>query len=146
MQRLREIIGRDTGSMLSCAAEAEVEIELTALNAQSPTPPLRQEFLAREVTILFADLRGFTAMVAGQPAGMVIQMLTPCLIKMSEIIFKHQGTIDKPLPVSLRELISIPLPGRPDFFTYSSESAREGRRVPPRNAAQSEDLRLIGPR
>jgi adenylate cyclase len=64
---------------------------------------------AREVTILLADLRGFTAIAAAHPAGVVIQLLNPCLIKMSEIIFRHQGTIDKFMGDSIMVLFGAPV-------------------------------------
>ncbi|MEI6306211.1 MAG: adenylate/guanylate cyclase domain-containing protein [Deltaproteobacteria bacterium] len=109
MQRLHDIIERNTGRSLSTSGEAEVQAALNELVTETLPSPLGKEFLSREVTILFADLRGFTAMVAGQPAGTVIQMLNDCLIKMSEIIFKHQGTIDKFMGDSIMVLFGVPV-------------------------------------
>ena len=114
LQRLQDIIVRDTGKALSAAGEAEVETALLELETQTLQAPLGQEFLTREVTILFADLRGFTALVAGQPAGIVIQILNPCLIKMSEIIYKHGGTIDKFMGDSIMVLFGAPVRRRDD--------------------------------
>jgi len=114
LQRLHDIIASDTGKSLSAGAEVEVEAVLNELVTPSQASQLGQEFLTREVTILFADLRGFTAMVASQPAGIVIQMLNPCLIKMSEIIFKHQGTIDKFMGDSIMVLFGAPVQRRDD--------------------------------
>ncbi len=108
-QRLHDIIALDTGKALSAAAEVEIETALNELITESLPSQLGQEFLTRKVTILFADLRGFTAMVASQPAGTVIQMLNPCLIKMSEIIFKNQGTIDKFMGDSIMVLFGAPV-------------------------------------
>jgi len=45
--------------------------------------------------MLSADLRGVAAIAADFPAGTVIQMLNPVLIRTSGIIFRHGGTIDK---------------------------------------------------
>ena len=109
LQRLLDIIIRDTGSALSSSGEQEIKAALTELDTQTLPSQFGQEFLSREVTILFADLRGFTAMVAGQPAGVIIQMLNHCLIKMSEIIFKHQGTIDKFMGDSIMVLFGVPM-------------------------------------
>lgn len=113
LRRLHDIIARDTGRTLSAAAEAQVETALNELDTKSLPSQLGQEFLAREVTILFADLRGFTAMVAGQPADIVIRVLNPCLIRMSEIIFKHQGIIDKFMGDSIMVLFGASV-SRPD--------------------------------
>jgi len=109
LQHILAIVARDTGKSLSAAGTSELEGVLKGLNGQSYPSALGQEFLHREVTILFADLRGFTAILAGHPAGVIIQLLNPCLIKMSEIIFKHQGTIDKFMGDSIMVLFGAPV-------------------------------------
>jgi len=50
--------------------------------------------LTRDVTILLADLRGFTSISANYPAVIVLELLNRCFVKMSEIIFKHHGGIE----------------------------------------------------
>jgi len=113
LQRIHEIIARETGMSLSDAGKSELEGVLNELDGLPYPSALGEAFLSRDVTILFADLRGFTAIVAGQPAGAVLQLLNPCLIKMSEIIFKHQGTIDKFMGDSIMVLFGAPV-SRPD--------------------------------
>ena len=114
LQRIHEIIARDTGKTLSADGDAALEAVLNELSTDSLPSTLGQEFLTREVTILFADLRGFTALVASQPAGIVMQILNPCLIRMSEIIFKHQGTIDKFMGDSIMVLFGAPVSRKDD--------------------------------
>jgi len=111
LQRIREVIARDTGKSLSAAGASEIETLLKELDGegQAYRSTAGQEFLSREVTILLADLRGFTAIAAAHPAGIVIQLLNPCLIKMSEIIFRHQGTIDKFMGDSIMVLFGAPV-------------------------------------
>lgn len=111
LQRIREVIARDTGKPLSAAGATEIESVLRELSGPGQAFPSApgQEFLSREVTILLADLRGFTAIAASHPAGIVIQLLNPCLIKMSEIIFTHQGTIDKFMGDSIMVLFGAPV-------------------------------------
>ena len=113
LQRIRDIVARDTGKSLSEPASAEVEGVLRHLDGESYPSALGQDFISREVTILLADLRGFTAIAAAQPADVVVQMLNPCLIKMSEIIFRHNGTIDKFMGDSIMVLFGAPV-GRED--------------------------------
>lgn len=94
LNRIRKIVLSETGQDLSRHALREIEIELAATDPSKSNDD-NSDFQTREVTILLADLRGFTAVAAEYPASTIIEMLNPVLIKMSEIIFKHGGTIDK---------------------------------------------------
>lgn len=49
----------------------------------------------RELTILFADLAGFTAMSERLPPEAVARVLTRCLTTVSRVVVAHGGTIDK---------------------------------------------------
>ena len=49
----------------------------------------------REMTVLFADIRHFTTLSEGLPATQLKEMLSDFFTPMTEIIFKHYGTIDK---------------------------------------------------
>ncbi|WP_217994951.1 adenylate/guanylate cyclase domain-containing protein [Methylogaea oryzae] len=109
LQRIQSVVARDTGRPLSLAGEAELEALLRDTDDRSRPLLLEQDFLHQEVTILLADLRGFTAIAAGHPAETVIRMLNPCLIKMSEIIYRHQGSIDKFMGDSIMVLFGAPV-------------------------------------
>ena len=112
LERIRTIIARDTGRWLGATAETELEGVLQELKGNIRSA-VGGEFLSREVTILLADLRGFTAIASAHPAGVVIQLLNLCLVKMSEIIFRYQGTIDKFMGDSIMVLFGAP-EGRED--------------------------------
>lgn len=49
----------------------------------------------REMSVLFSDIRGFTSISEKMTASEVKSMLNEFFTPMTEIIFKHKGTIDK---------------------------------------------------
>ena len=49
----------------------------------------------REMTILFSDIRGFTTISEALDPEQLVQTLSEYLTVMSDVVFKHEGTIDK---------------------------------------------------
>ena len=68
LQLLQEIIGRERGAPLAGAGLAQVEAVLTRAFGSAAGTGGEGGFLSRVVTILLADLRGFTA-VRVAPGG-----------------------------------------------------------------------------
>ena len=63
----------------------------------------------REATILFADLRGFSSITAAYPAGVVLSVLSRCFGRMTEVVVRHYGTIDKFMGDSIMVLFGAPV-------------------------------------
>jgi adenylate cyclase len=66
-------------------------------------------FLSREVTILLADLRGFTTVAAKHPPDVVLDMLNRYLVRMSGIIYGNGGSIDKFMGDAIMVLFGAPI-------------------------------------
>lgn len=113
LHRLQAWIERETGATLGPAAQAEMRAILDGGATLDEGAETASEAVQREVTILLADLRGFTALSATRPAGEVVAALNRCLARLSEVVFRHQGTIDKFTGESIMVLFGAPV-ARPD--------------------------------
>lgn len=109
---LQALITRETGAPLKQAAEAEMKSiiqRVCGLPEDNSETGTEHSFVRCEVTILLADLRGFTSISAALPAGTVIAILNRCLGRMNEIVFRHNGVIDKFMGDSIMVLFGAPV-------------------------------------
>ena len=112
VHRLQALITREMGAPLKHAAEAEMGSIIRhacEVDGENIAPGSEPSFVQREVTILLADLRGFTAITATLPAGTVIAVLNRCLVRMSEIVSRHRGVIDKFMGDAIMVLFGAPI-------------------------------------
>jgi len=63
----------------------------------------------KEITILFTDLRGFTSLSENRTPGEVLDFLNEYLTRMTAVIDKHSGVVDKYIGDAIMALFGAPL-------------------------------------
>jgi adenylate cyclase len=78
----------------------------------------------REVSVLFADISGFTAMSEKMSPSAVALLLNDYLARMTEVIFKYEGTLDKYIGDAIMAVFGAPL-DMPDHAERAIRAALE---------------------
>ncbi|MBI4192321.1 MAG: adenylate/guanylate cyclase domain-containing protein [Betaproteobacteria bacterium] len=101
--------------------EARGKRQITGLFGQYVPPELVDEMAknpehfsmegeSRELTVLFTDVRGFTTISEGLDPKQLSQLMNEFLTPLTEIIYKHRGTIDKYMGDCIMAFWGAPLP------------------------------------
>jgi len=64
----------------------------------------------QQVTVLFADIKSFTAMSETMAPEAVVEVLNTYFTEMVDLVFKHQGTLDKYVGDALMAVFGVPVP------------------------------------
>lgn len=78
----------------------------------------------RDMSVLFADVRNFTSISEGMTASELVDLLNTLFTPMTEIIFKHRGTIDKYVGDLIMAFWGAPLKDK-NHSRHAIESALE---------------------
>lgn len=92
------------------------------------------------ITVLFADIRGFTTISEKEKPEKVVGLLNRYFSTMSEIIFAHGGTLDKYIGDGLMALFGAPTVGEEDALNAVKAAVTMQKRL----AKLNEELRTEG--
>jgi adenylate cyclase len=88
--------------------------------SDADAPLVAQE---REISVLFADIVGFTAMAEQMPPQQVAILLNNCFARMTDVVFEHEGTLDKYIGDCLLAVFGAPL-DQPDHAVRAVKTAQ----------------------
>jgi adenylate cyclase len=123
---LREIAAEEAGHEATLRSRLRLYQEKHLLRdtiSRYVSPEMCQEILKnpallqlggrrQEVTVLFADIKGFTTMSANMAPEEVVEVLNLFFTEMVDLVFKHQGTLDKYVGDALMAVFGVPVPLR----------------------------------
>jgi adenylate cyclase len=72
-------------------------------------PDIRLGGVNQEVTVLFADIRGFTAMSEKLEPGRVVEILNEYFTRVTDVIFDNGGTLDKYIGDAVMAVFGAPI-------------------------------------
>jgi adenylate cyclase len=115
-ERKRERLGRFLSPQVTNRILNTAESQWAALGAPE----------IREVTVLFADIVGFTSMAEKMSPAAVSLLLNDYLSRMTDVVFKYEGTLDKYIGDAIMAIFGAPL-DMPDHAARAIRAALEMR-------------------
>jgi len=113
-EKKRERLGRFLSPQVTSRILATSESQGAALGVPE----------VKEVSILFADIVGFTSMSENMSPASVALLLNDYLSRMTDVIFKYEGTLDKYIGDAIMAVFGAPL-DMPDHAVRAIKSALE---------------------
>lgn len=98
---------------------------ILAATDEAATSGFAQE---REVSVLFADIVGFTALSEGMRPSAVASLLNEFLEAMSDVVFRHNGTVDKFIGDAIMAVFGAPIEQK-DHALHAVRAALEMQQV-----------------
>jgi adenylate cyclase len=138
---LREIAAEEAGHEATLRSRLRLYQEKHLLRdtiSRYVSPEMCQEILSnpallqlggrrQEVTVLFADIKGFTAMSESMAPEEVVEVLNAHFTEMVDLVFKHKGTLDKYVGDALMAVFGVPVP-LPDAANRAAACAADMQR------------------
>jgi adenylate cyclase len=93
LRLILDVVREAKGAPLDRESVRRIEAALAAASPGAPSGPAT--YSHREATIMFADLRGFSAIAAARDVQVVLSVLNRCFSELTRVVLRHYGTIDK---------------------------------------------------
>ncbi|MBN1424817.1 adenylate/guanylate cyclase domain-containing protein [Candidatus Fermentibacteria bacterium] len=94
---------------------------------EDPVTVLGRRGEKKQITILFSDVKGFSALCEGHEPDPLLTQLNEYLAEMTEIVFAHGGAVDKFMGDGLMAFFGHPVP-MPDHARRAVEAGRHMQR------------------
>ena len=104
--------------------------EIASLVLSNPDKFLRLGGERKKVSVIFADLRGFTKLAERYPAEKVVSILNQFFREMTQVVFRYKGTFDKFIGDAIMAYFGAPM-SYPDDVIRSIKAALEMQKVFP---------------
>jgi class 3 adenylate cyclase len=119
-------------------------VDVTDVILTDPERYLKLGGEMRPITVLFADIRGFTRFTEEQTASKVIETLNRIFQSLSQVIFNYHGTFDKYLGDGFMAFYGAPVAGEDDAQRAVDSAIEMQRRFQELCQEEGEDLVDLG--